>query len=66
MNVKIVNKSNREIPEEFIISVNNNEGYDRYQDILEQYNLKFSEIDIDFKEDITTLYIADRKVNYET
>lgn len=61
MNVKIINKSDREIPEEFIMSVNNNEGYDRYQDILEQYNLKFSEIDIDFKEDITTLYISDRK-----
>lgn len=61
MNVKIINKSNREIPEEFIMAVNNNEGYDRYQDILEQYNLKFSEIDIDFKEDLTTLYISDRK-----
>lgn len=63
MNVKIINKSNREIPEEFIMSVNDNEGYDRYQDILEQYNLKFSEIDIDFKEDITTLYISDKSNN---
>lgn len=60
MEVKIVNDSSREIPEEFVNSVKNKEGYDRYQTILDEYNLKIKELDINYKEDVTTLYVADR------
>lgn len=59
MDVKIINNSSREIPEEFIESIKNEEGYERYQKILEDYNLKFAEIDLDFKEDKTTFIIKD-------
>ena len=61
MKVKIVNDSSREIPEEFVNSVKNKEGYDRYQTILDEYNLKIKELDINYKEDVTTLYVADRR-----
>jgi predicted P-loop ATPase len=61
MEVKIVNDSSREIPEEFVNSVKNKEGYDRYQTILDEYNLKIKELDINYKEDVTTLYVADRR-----
>ena len=61
MEVKIVNDSAREIPEEFVNSVKNKEGYDRYQTILDEYNLKIKELDINYKEDVTTLYVADRR-----
>lgn len=61
MEVKIVNNSSREIPEEFVNSVKNKEGYDRYQTILDEYNLKIKELDINYKEDVTTLYVADRR-----
>ena len=61
MEVKIVNDSSREIPEEFVNSVKNKEGYDRYQTILDEYNLKIKELDINYKEDVTTLYVTDRR-----
>lgn len=61
MEIKIVNESSREIPEEFVNSVTNKEGYDRYQTILEEYNLKLKELDINYKEDITTFYVIDRR-----
>lgn len=61
MEVKIVNDSSREIPEEFVNSVKNKEGYDKYQTILDEYNLKIKELDINYKEDVTTLYVADRR-----
>ena len=61
MEVKIVNDSSREIPEEFVNSVKNKEGYDRYQTILDEYNLKIKELEINYKEDVTTLYVADRR-----
>lgn len=61
MDIKIVNNSTIEIPEEFIESIKNEEGYDRYQKILEEYNLKFAEIDLDFKEDITTFIIKNKE-----
>ena len=61
MEVKIVNDSSREIPEEFVNSVKNKEGYDRYQTILDEYNLKIKELDINYKEDVTTLYVVDRR-----
>lgn len=61
MDIKIVNNSTREIPEEFIESIKNEEGYNRYQKILEEYNLKFAEIDLNFKEDITTFIIKNKE-----
>lgn len=61
MEIKIVNESSREIPEEFVNSVQNKEGYDRYQSILDEYNLKLKELDINYKEDVTTFYVADRR-----
>ena len=61
MEITIVNESSREIPEEFVNSVQNKEGYDRYQSILDEYNLKLKELDINYKEDVTTFYVADRR-----
>lgn len=60
MDIKIINESSREVPEELIESLKNEEGFDVYQKILDEYNLKFSEIDLHLSEDKITVVIKDR------
>lgn len=60
MELKVINESNREIPEELVESMKADEGFDQYQQILDKYNLKFGEIDIFYKEDKLTVVIKDK------
>lgn len=61
MNVKIINKSSREVPEELLDSMIAEEGFDKYQIILEQYNLKFGEIDLHLAENQITVIVIDKR-----